>query len=170
MARKNSPVMTEQDLIDRANKLRRLLGGQPLPNELAKEIIKQSKVAKKRVIKQKEVVPTEHAEQVKVIEWADSIPLIAGRVYSIPNGSHKSPFMANKFKAEGLRKGYPDLGLDMARRGFHGLRIELKRVKGSKTSDEQIEWIEYLTAQEYYAVVCTGAVDAIRLIGWYLDL
>lgn len=113
-------------------------------------------------------VPTEHAEQCAVIEWCDQHP-IAKHIFAIPNGSHKSPAAANKFKREGLRSGYPDLGLDVARRGYHGLRIELKRTKGSVTSDVQRIWGNFLRSQGYFWVLCFGAEDAISVIDWYLE-
>ena len=123
----------------------------------------------KRVSKQKEVIPTESQEQIALIAWCDLHP-IAKHIYAIPNGSHKSIAAAIRFRREGLRKGYPDLGLDVACGGFHGLKIELKRVKGGVVSPEQKEWIEFLTAQGYRALVCHGADEAIRVIEGYLEV
>lgn len=112
-------------------------------------------------------IPTEHQEQVKVIEWCDAHP-IAKHIFAIPNGSHKSPAMANKFKREGLRSGVPDLFLPFGSRGFYGLFIEMKRTKGGKASDVQVEWLKFLTSMGYWAQQCCGAEDAIRTINWYL--
>jgi hypothetical protein len=115
-------------------------------------------------------IPTESQEQQAVIAWADSQPIIRGRVYAIPNGAHKTYAAAAKFKKEGLRAGYPDLGLDMARGGYHGLRIEMKRLKQSRTTPEQKDWKDFLTSQGYASLVCQGANDAIGTIKAYLNL
>jgi VRR-NUC domain len=119
--------------------------------------------AKKPVVR----VPTEHEEQCKVIEWCDQDP-IAKKIFAIPNGSHKSPATAAKFKREGLRPGVPDLFLPVARRGFHGLFIEMKRTKGSVISDDQGKWIVQLGLDGYSCWVCRGADEAISVIQDYL--
>ena len=77
---------------------------------------------------------------------------------------------ALKFKREGLRAGYPDLGLDMARGEYHGLRIEMKRRKGGVVSIEQLAWHNLLRKQGYAVRVCKGADDAIQALEWYLAL
>lgn len=64
-------------------------------------------------------------------------------------------------KRAGVRPGYPDLLLDVARGGYHGLRIELKAPRAElgrapKLSPEQSAWIEWLRKQNYRAVVCEG--------------
>lgn len=138
-----------------------------IPVEKPAKTINEKKRRLKAPTKANPRCPTEHQEQCAVIAWADTHPL-ACMIFAIPNGSHKSPAMAAKFQREGLRKGYPDLGLDVARKGFHGLRIELKRVKGSKTSEEQEDWRDFLLSQDYAAHICKGADEAIRVIKDYL--
>ena len=130
--------------------------------------IKEKKVAANRANKSKVVCLTEHQEQCKVIEWADKHP-IAGLIFAIPNGSHKSPAMAAKFKREGLRSGVPDLFLPVPRKAlWNGLFVEMKRVKGSITSEAQYHWHEALLSMGYQVKVCRGADDAIKVIQEYL--
>jgi hypothetical protein len=112
-------------------------------------------------------IPTEHEEQCAVIALADQHP-IAKHLFAIPNGANKSPATAAKFKREGLRAGYPDLGLDVARRGYHGLRIEMKRSKGGVVSENQSHWFAFLTDQGYCCKLCRGAEEAIEVLEWYL--
>ena len=120
-------------------------------------------------------VPTEHQEQVAVIQWFNvQHKALKGRLIAVPNGAHlagsqklRCAKMA-RMKAEGLSPGFPDLFLPVARGGFHGLAIEMKRVKGSATSKEQQDWLEWLTAQGYMAVLCKGADAAIETIKGYL--
>ena len=44
----------------------------------------------------------------------------------------------------------------------------MKRAVGGTVSQEQSEWIEYLNARGYKAVVCRGYQNAIETIGDYL--
>ena len=77
---------------------------------------------------------------------------------------------AVRFKKEGVLAGFPDLILPTPRHGFHSLAIELKRRKGasSRVSNNQVDWIKYLTQQGWYACVCYGADEAIIKLEWYL--
>jgi len=85
----------------------------------------------------------------------------------------------NKMKAEGKQKGYPDLIIDVANKYYHGLRIEMKQrprtlktkmsIAHTKTSDEQLKWLDKLNSNGYYAVVCYGADEAIKVIENYLE-
>ena len=71
-------------------------------------------------------------------------------------------------KAEGQRQGVPDLTLPVPSGSYHGLFIELKRVKGGRVSPEQKDWLAFLSGQGYRAEVCKGAVEAIAVINEYL--
>ncbi|MFC0708982.1 VRR-NUC domain-containing protein [Azorhizophilus paspali] len=114
-------------------------------------------------------IPTEHIEQVALISWFDlQYPVLRGRLAAIPNGGARRKAVAGKLKAEGVRKGYPDLQLLMPRGGYHGLIIELKRVKGGRVEPEQADWLEWLAGQGYMAVVCKGADEARETIKRYL--
>lgn len=115
------------------------------------------------------LVPSEHAEQVAVIQWCNLHP-IAKHIFAIPNGILKNAAAHNKMKREGFRPGLPDLCLDVPRDSFHGLRIEMKRIKGSTTSAEQKAWGKFYAEQGYYWCICKGADEAIRVIKEYLEL
>ena len=62
-----------------------------------------------------------------------------------------------------------DLFLALSSRGFHGLWIEMKAVKGGRLSQDQAEFIADMTAQGYMAICCKGADEAIGAIKSYLD-
>ena len=114
-------------------------------------------------------IPTEHQEQCAVIQYFDlKYKEHRGRLFAIPNGSYKSRAAASSFKKEGLRAGVPDLMLPVAMKGYHGLFIEMKRLKGSVTSKEQKDWHEYLNAQGYLCVVCKGADIANQVLDDYM--
>jgi len=73
-----------------------------------------------------------------------------------------------RMKAEGLRPGFPDLFLPVPAQGFHGLAIEMKRQKGSTTSREQLDWLNWLAEQGYMTALCKGAQAAMDTINSYL--
>lgn len=116
-------------------------------------------------------VATESDEQKSLFEWAEigsRQRYELGLMFAIPNGSHKSIATAMRFKAEGLKAGVPDILLPVARGGFHGLFIELKRVEGGKLSAEQGEWRAALLCEGYQSVVCKGWQEASKAIIAYL--
>jgi len=116
-------------------------------------------------------IPTESQEQRAVMQWAEvckgMCPELALLVH-IPNGGLRDPIVAVKLKREGVKKGFPDLFLPVPRGQYHGLMIELKRVKGGVVKPEQKQWLDHLNAQGYRAVVCKGADEAIKEIENYL--
>jgi hypothetical protein len=108
------------------------------------------------------------------VQWAREVgqrtwPELA-YLYHVPNEAKRSPATAAKLKKEGMLAGVPDLGLDVARGGYHGLRIEMKRVKGGKVSEAQEAFIAHLRAQGYRAVVCCGQDAARAEIEQYMSL
>ena len=118
-------------------------------------------------------IPTESEEQQALFEWAHyqrgKYPEI-DLLYHIPNGGRRSKAEAGRFKAEGVKSGVPDVCLPVARGGFHGLYVEMKRRKGSKTSDTQKDWIAQLQAQGYKAIICKGWQEAAEVIIAYLNM
>lgn len=114
---------------------------------------------------------TEHEEQValmRLVELHKGRWPELGMLYSIPNGGDRHPAVAAKMKAEGVKKGVPDLCLPIARGGYHGLYIELKRQKKSQISPEQVQWIAALRGQGYRAEICLGATEAWDVISDYM--
>jgi len=88
----------------------------------------------------------------------------------VPNGGLRNVVVAARLKAQGTRKGFPDIMLPVARYGYNSLAIELKRQKKVKStiSKDQKEWIDFLNSAGWYAVVCYGAEEAIKILKWYL--
>ena len=90
---------------------------------------------------------------------------------AIPNGGYRPMTTAAMLKAEGVKAGYPDILLDVARGPYHGLRIELKRADHSnRPTDAQRDWIDRLRQYGYQAVICYGAQEAIDVIKAYLGI
>lgn len=90
-------------------------------------------------------------------------------LYHVPNGGLRDKATAGRLKAAGVRAGVPDLHLPVARRGFHGLWIELKRCdRSNHPTPAQAWWHERLRAEGHHVVVCYGADEAISAIEHYL--
>lgn len=114
--------------------------------------------------------PTEHMEQVALFEWAEKDrkwPELS-LMYAIPNGGQRSPRTAGMLKAEGVKAGVPDVCLPVARGGYHGLYIELKRRQGSRVMLGQKQWLDALERQGYRCRVCYGWDEAREEIEKYL--
>lgn len=107
---------------------------------------------------------TESGEQEAVIEYCGYCGI---EIVHIPNEGKRSARYGAELKRLGMRKGFPDLFLPKARKGFHGLFIELKRDVSCKPTKEQMDWIVKLNADGYLATVCYGADSAIREIENY---
>jgi hypothetical protein len=90
-------------------------------------------------------------------------------LYHPANGGHRPGRTASKLAGQGVRPGVADVILDVARGGFHGLRIELKRMGKHEVSAEQTQWIEDWNREGYHAVVCVGWEAARNVILGYLE-
>jgi hypothetical protein len=117
--------------------------------------------------------PLEHEEQCALIDWwayackAHGIP--ESMLFAIPNaGAGASKGQAGKMKAEGVRPGIPDLMLAVVRAPWAGLFLEMKRVRGGRTSTEQAARIVELRLQGYRVAVADGCEHARALITEYL--
>ena len=119
----------------------------------------------------KTFISTESEEQQALFQWArlneKNCPELR-LMYHIPNGGLRNKSVAVRLTAEGVRRGVPDICLPVARSGYHGMYIELKRRKGGIVSKEQTEWLELLAAQNYLSLVCYGWDEAREAIKDYL--
>lgn len=120
---------------------------------------------------------SEHDEQKALFDWSErakgkypDLPMM----FANPNGGDRHPAVAAKLKAEGVKAGVPDVFLPVARGGYHGLFIELKKPKDStpagRATEGQIEWLGALGDQGYFAVLCVGWDAARKTIIDYLEL
>ena len=89
-------------------------------------------------------------------------------LHAIPNGDYRGWGVGVKLKAEGVIPGIPDLCMPVARGGFHGFYMELKRSKG-RVSDEQWEFMEALHEQGYFVRVTNHLQTALEIIENYLE-
>ena len=86
---------------------------------------------------------------------------------AFPLQGARSPRNGARMKAEGMRRGTPDLLLAVARSGMHGLFIELKTETG-RVSPFQESLLISLQNQHYSAVLVRGFDQATTVIELYL--
>lgn len=100
-----------------------------------------------------------HEGQYPLLRW----------LHAIPNGGYRRPGEAGRFKAAGVESGVPDIELPVPMRGYHSLRIELKRGRDGKLSKNQVEWVEGLRELGHCVQVCYSLDAAWAAICWYLS-
>lgn len=143
-------------------------------------------------------VKSEHSEQVEVFRWANEIAYagfdlvlnnaskpydksklqpvpVLQLMHAIPNGGARgndtqtNKIRGSMLKAEGVKKGVPDIFLPVPLNGFHGLYIEMKvadRKKG-RPSEEQKEFLDSVGKLGYAYAICYGADEAKSAICRY---
>lgn len=114
---------------------------------------------------------TESDEQQEVINFCNSMADYGIEEYQlifhIANEGKRTKKNGARLRREGLKKGIPDLFLPVAKMGYNGLFIEMKK-RGGRTSPEQRWWIEKLRKQGYLVEVCDSSTKAIDLIKNYI--
>lgn len=116
---------------------------------------------------------SEREEQIALFRWVAKMLQVGmypelRLLFHIANERRCTPAQGAMLKKMGVRKGVPDLCLPVPRRGYHGLYIEMKSIKGRPTK-EQKEWMRELIRQGYDASICYGAKEAIEKIIWYVN-
>jgi hypothetical protein len=106
------------------------------------------------------------------------------RAYAVPNGGQRDKITAGKLKAEGVKRGVPDVTLPLPMRlapeagqwafRYCGLYVEMKRPKANEqrqgvTSPEQDDWIAYLRSVGYAVAVCFDWEAAAKQIQSYVE-
>ena len=128
-----------------------------------------AKLGVKRRAKPREL---ERPHQVALIKWVrtvkDTHPVLK-LLYAVPNGGDRNLRVARKLKAEGVLAGVADLCLPAARRGYHGLYLEMKSEEGV-TTKEQKEFLCGVSAEGYCAVIAQGVDEARATLEWYIGI
>lgn len=138
---------------------------------------------------------TEHAEQVEFFRWCAEVAyagfeLVLGNyckpypkdklipvptlslIHAIPNGgargenSTTNKIRGAMLKAEGVKKGVPDIFLPVPMGKFHGLYIEMKVAdeKKGRPSKEQLMFLDQVSGLGYATRICYGAEQAKQAI------
>ena len=121
----------------------------------------------------KQKIPYESYEQTEIFRWARANQIDYPELQLLNAslaGFKFTPGQSRKAKAQGMRKGYPDIFLPVTTNQYAGLFIELKRIKGGSVSREQKAFLNRLNEQRYLAVVCKGHKEAIHVVKEYLNI
>lgn len=107
------------------------------------------------------IIPTEDEEQ---IEFVNYLVIRNIKHTAIPNHTYNPHHsQQNHNKKLGLNKGLCDVLVALPGVGLAW--VEMKRIKGSVTSDEQKEWIRVLNlCPGSEARICKGHLEAIQFI------
>lgn len=112
----------------------------------------------------------EHYDQVQIFDCIHrKYPSLYDLLHATPNGGYRTKKSANQMPAEGQRKGYPDMSLDLPAGIYHGMRIELKHGK-RKPEVEQAKWLRALSAQGYYCILAFSPEEAVKELVAYSRL
>jgi hypothetical protein len=117
-----------------------------------------------------EMIEHEHHEQVTLFDWAkrhESTTPELKLLYANPLGGKRPLGTAKKMKAEGVKKGVPDLTLPVPVGGYHGLYLEMKWGR-NKPTDNQQWWLDQLRSQGYATHVAYSFEEARDCILQYL--
>ena len=137
-------------------------------SQLSDEALAEKLGVKKRA-KPREL---ERPHQVALIKWVravqDAYPVLK-LLYAVPNGGDRNLYVAKKLKAEGIRAGVADLCLPAARRGYHGLYLEMKSEEGVATK-EQKAFLRNVLEEGYCAVIAHGVDEARSALAWYIGI
>lgn len=111
----------------------------------------------------------EHSALVAMVARLDDRYPDLKLLFHVPNDARRSPSVAGRMKAMGLKSGVPDLLLPVRRGIYSGLACELK-VAPNKPTDTQLWWLGKLADQGWYAFVSFNADDAYGHILRYIQL
>jgi len=123
-------------------------------------------------------LPTESMLQQKVIQWCrmneNRLPKLK-LLFAVPNGGSRHIATAIRLRAEGVRRGVPDLMLPALYHKeygatieeYSGIAIELKRGPKDKARPEQQEYMELLRWQGWFCCVEHDFRAVIEKLEWY---
>lgn len=108
--------------------------------------------------------PPEETEQIALAQWLD---LHKVAWWHTPNGGDRNVVVASKLKAQGVKRGVPDVIIVDPPPLYPnkvGTAIELKRLKGGRLTKDQKRWLEILKSRGWVVAVCKGADEAIEFL------
>lgn len=107
--------------------------------------------------------------QMNCVRWFElQYGSLARKLHHSPNGGRRDAREGARFKRMGTRAGFPDLGLYIARHGYHGLFIEMKADKGVQTPSQK-QWQRMLESEGYAYRICRDFYEFKDIVEWYLS-
>lgn len=107
------------------------------------------------------IIPTESQEGSTLVAYLRIKGYKFTHIANETGSSPESMRRAIRVKRQGVNRGFPDYLIIVNSRL---IGIELKRLKGSKTTTEQLEWISALNDAGVPTKICKGASEAIDFI------
>ena len=127
-------------------------------------------------------VGSEAAEKAALFAWAalnqDVYPDLQ-YMFAVPNGEKRDKITGARLKAQGVKRGVPDIWLPVPKKVngswfnepdfyYHGIVIEMK-VKNNVLSEDQNRYREFLISKNYFYTICFTWIQARDVIVWYLS-
>jgi hypothetical protein len=131
--------------------------------------VKTFKKTYKKSSAKRKIAPESEANQQEIVVKYLRLAYPDALYCASAGGMRTSYLQAIKMKRTGYVKGFPDLFIYEPRGEFHGLAIEMKKVKGSKIEPEQVQWQEQLRNRGYASYICKGNEEAIKVIDEYFN-
>jgi len=90
-------------------------------------------------------------------------------IFAVPNGGKRTEFVAKKMKAEGTKRGVPDICVPIPKNNYCGLWIEFKSSTG-RQSEEQKDFQKFLEINGYAYKICRTSAEGIEELQKYLGI
>jgi hypothetical protein len=105
-------------------------------------------------------LPSEHDEQVALCHWLDLHDIV---YFAVPNGGIRNVVTATRLKAEGVKRGVPDL-IVLLPNGIN-VALEMKARESGRILKEQQQWLDFFSSRPgWRSVVAHGAQEAIKAL------
>ena len=131
--------------------------------------VKTYKKSYKKSVPKRKNAPESEANQQEIVIKYLRLAYPHALYCASAGGMWTSDSQRIKMARTGYVNGFPDLFIYEPNADYHGLAIEMKRVKGSKIEPEQKSWQEQLRNRGYASYICKGSEDAIKVIDEYFN-
>ena len=111
---------------------------------------------------------SEHEEQAAFFSWLEwAFPQLYEVAFAVPNGGYRMKKTAAMLKAEGVKKGVPDVFILYRTPRWSGLVIEMKTKEGKLTYDQR-GWLSRLNSQGFGVCTAYGWDEARKWVEEYM--
>lgn len=105
--------------------------------------------------------PSESEEQKALVKWwSFQFPQYDNLLFHIPNGGLRNIKTAARLKSEGVKPGVADMFLAMPNGQYHGMFIEMKRIRGNGQTELQRMFQNAVESQGYRYLLAKGWMQA----------
>ena len=122
---------------------------------------------------------TEHqiqSQYFKILSWNENKFPFLKYIFAIPNGGKRNIGTAVKMKAEGVKRGVPDIFIPATKmfssqcnKIYIGMFLETKTSIGKQSKDQK-EYESFLISEQYLYAVCKSADELLFETENYLNI